>query len=36
MATCRSRSPPPTAPATATQTVIQVLEDQCGVVVVTE
>jgi hypothetical protein len=29
-------SPPPTAPATATQTVIQVLEDQCGVVVVTE
>jgi hypothetical protein len=28
--------PPPTAPATATQTVIQVLEDQCGVVVVTE
>ncbi len=29
-------NPPPTAPATATQTVIQVLEDQCGVVVVTE
>jgi hypothetical protein len=29
-------SPPPTAPAAATQTVIEVLEDQCGVVVVTE
>ncbi len=29
-------NPPPTAPATATQTVVQVLEDQCGVVVVTE
>lgn len=29
-------NPPPTAPATATQTVVQVLEDQCGVVVVME
>lgn len=29
-------NPPPTAPAAATQTVVQVLEDQCGVVVVTE
>ena len=29
-------SPPPTAPAAATQTVIQVLEDQCGVIAVTE
>jgi hypothetical protein len=29
-------SPPPTAPVAATQTVGQVLEDQCGVVAVTE
>jgi hypothetical protein len=29
-------SPPPTAPVAATQTVSQVLEDQCGVVAVTE
>ncbi len=29
-------NPPPTAPAAATQTVVQVLEDRCGVVVVTE
>ncbi len=29
-------NPPPTAPAAATQTVSQVLEDQCGVVVVTD
>lgn len=29
-------NPLPTAPAMATQTVVQVLEDQCGVVVVTE
>ena len=27
-------NPPPTAPATATRTVVQVLEDRCGVVVV--
>ena len=29
-------NPPPTAPATATQTVVQDLADQCGVVVITE
>ena len=29
-------NPPPTAPATATQAVVQVLEDQCSVVVITE
>jgi hypothetical protein len=29
-------NPPPTAPAAATQTVVQVLEDQCGVVVTVE
>ena len=29
-------SPPPTTPAAATQTVVQVLEDRCGIVGVTE
>jgi hypothetical protein len=29
-------NPPPTAPATATQTVVQVLEDRCGVVATAE
>jgi hypothetical protein len=29
-------SPPPTSPVAATQTVSQVLEDQCGVAAVTE